>query len=325
MNTKNNIDELLKQEFDNFTPDAPDVWSGIEQAVQTSSLTTTATSVKTGILSGKIIATVAGIAITTGALIAYNYFAPSTATQQVVADKPLLSAETVAEPEQMSVTSVIPNKTVEPTEQAVEDKEQNPAIVSKEKKKGMENKENKVKEAPQTKQKESKDKVSNETNIQPTVEAQDKAVKVENPVVGNQIAQPAKNEVHVSIPDNSRTEQAKTEQNKAEHKGSLGPLDATDGEFYKPVIPGSFSPDGMDQVNENFVIEIQNEASFKLMILDRNGKVVFESDSKEKTWNGRNMKNGEECPKGWYFFTLRYRLNGQEESEQVSGKICLFR
>ncbi len=319
MNTKNNIDELLKQEFDNFTPDAPDVWSGIEQAVQTSSVTTTATAVKTGLLSGKIIATVAGIAITAGALIAYNYFAPAATPQQVVADKPVLS-EPVAE--QMPVISSTPTNAVETTEQVAENKKQTQVTVSKEKKKGAEKKGSKVKEAPKTQQKEVKDKVNKETNTQPTVETQDKVVKVETPVIGNQAAQQAKNEVHASLPENSRTEQVKTEQNKTEYKG---PLDATDGEFYKPVIPGSFSPDGMDQVNENFVIEIENEASFRLMILDRNGKVVFESDSKEKTWNGRNMKNGEECPKGWYFYTLRYRLNGQEESEQVSGKICLFR
>ncbi len=315
MNTKNNIDELLKQEFDNFTPDAPDVWSGIEQAVQTSSVTTTATAVKTGLLSGKIIATVAGIAITAGALITYSYFTPSTAPQQVVADKPILS-EPVAG--QMPVISSTPTNAVETKEQVEENKKQTQVARSKDKKKAAENRENKGKETPKTQQKEVKDKVANEANAQSTVvELQEKAIKAENQPVGNQVVQQSKNDVHATLPENSRTEQVKAE--------PKGPLDATDGEFYKPVIPGSFSPDGMDQVNENFVIEIENEASFRLMILDRNGKVVFESDSKEKTWNGRNMKNGEECPKGWYFYTLRYRLNGQEESEQVSGKICLFR
>lgn len=323
MNTKNNIDDLLKQEFDNFAPDAPDVWGGIEQAVQTSSVTATTGAVKTGLLSGKIITAVAGIAIAAGAFVSYYYYtASSTAEPVVIAEKQLPPLPPVEQKEAPVISSNPSEIAAENNPHDIKEKAEAAPKVHSEKKKAAVIPADKTQETPRVVQKEGKEKANNEIITQPVVETQEKVAKTEGQVVANHPAQQTRNEVHTSLPENGKVEQVKTEPGKTEHKG---PLDATDREFYKPRIPGSFSPDGTDQFNENFVIEIENEASFRLLILDRNGKIVFESDSKEKTWNGRNMKNGEECPKGWYFYTLRYRLNGQDESEQVSGKFCLFR
>ena len=43
---KINIDELLKQSFDDFAPDAPDVWHGIEQGISQATVTASSVTVQ---------------------------------------------------------------------------------------------------------------------------------------------------------------------------------------------------------------------------------------------------------------------------------------
>jgi gliding motility-associated-like protein len=99
---------------------------------------------------------------------------------------------------------------------------------------------------------------------------------------------------------------------------------AEDGEIYeKPTIPGAFSPNG-DGLNERFVIPIENESLYYLMILDKNGNVVFESDNKNITWDGRDRRTGMMCDKGRYFYSFRYQFQGSSKPHQETGMIGLF-
>ena len=60
MSDSNKIDQLLKDNFVDFTPDAPDVWQGIQQGVQAAQVTgATTAAVKGTSIVVKIIATVA--------------------------------------------------------------------------------------------------------------------------------------------------------------------------------------------------------------------------------------------------------------------------
>lgn len=80
----------------------------------------------------------------------------------------------------------------------------------------------------------------------------------------------------------------------------------------KPVIPNVFSPNG-DGYNERFEIGIANEEKYHLTIFDRSGNKVFESSSKDITWDGKNIYSGEECPATTYVMVFVYKIKGFSE------------
>jgi gliding motility-associated-like protein len=66
-------------------------------------------------------------------------------------------------------------------------------------------------------------------------------------------------------------------------------------------IPNSFSPNG-DKINDVFVIHNLPENS-KLIVFDRLGKMVYESDNYRSNWNGNDSK-GKNLPTGTYWYVL---------------------
>lgn len=98
-------------------------------------------------------------------------------------------------------------------------------------------------------------------------------------------------------------------------------------EVVKPVefnIPNVFTP-GKDGLNDTFDIAkaIENEKEIlRLIIQDRAGKVVFDSDN-HFVWNGRNS-NGELCPAGVYTYSVLL-TDKKNKSQTKSGTIQLFR
>ena len=75
-----------------------------------------------------------------------------------------------------------------------------------------------------------------------------------------------------------------------------------------PEPANVFTPDG-DGINDNFYIVVENEKSFNLQIFDEQGKKVFESNDKNKFWDGTNSLTGEICKPGVYIYTYYYELN----------------
>jgi gliding motility-associated-like protein len=68
-------------------------------------------------------------------------------------------------------------------------------------------------------------------------------------------------------------------------------------------IPNSFSPNG-DGINEAFIIRGLTENS-KLLIFDRLGKKIYESDNYQNDWNGKNSQgNALDSDTYWYVLTL---------------------
>ncbi len=88
-------------------------------------------------------------------------------------------------------------------------------------------------------------------------------------------------------------------------------------------IPNVYTPNG-DGSNDNFMIDIEGEDKYDLQIFNRWGNKVFESRDKTKTWNGKDMNDGGECPAGVYYFIFNYQLRAQDPTS-VTGTVTLIR
>lgn len=82
-------------------------------------------------------------------------------------------------------------------------------------------------------------------------------------------------------------------------------------------IPNLFTPNN-DGVNDFFVIEgLENYSSLRLVVRDKNNKVVYHNDAYKNTWGGEN------CPEGVYSYELTFSYNGIEN--QATGKVRILR
>lgn len=82
-------------------------------------------------------------------------------------------------------------------------------------------------------------------------------------------------------------------------------------------IPNLFTPNN-DGVNDFFVIEgLENYSSPRLVIRDKNNRVVYQSDAYKNTWGGEN------CPEGVYNYEFTFKYNGIEN--QATGKVRIMR
>lgn len=82
-------------------------------------------------------------------------------------------------------------------------------------------------------------------------------------------------------------------------------------------IPNLFTPNN-DGVNDFFVIEgLENYASPRLVIRDKNNKVVYQNNAYKNTWGG------EDCPEGVYSYEFTFVYNGIEN--QATGNVRIKR
>lgn len=82
-------------------------------------------------------------------------------------------------------------------------------------------------------------------------------------------------------------------------------------------IPNLFTPNG-DGVNDLFVIEgIEQYSSPKLVIRDKNNRVVYKSEPYRNNWGGGD------CPEGAYNYEFTFFYNGIEN--QATGKVRIIR
>lgn len=82
-------------------------------------------------------------------------------------------------------------------------------------------------------------------------------------------------------------------------------------------IPNLFTPNN-DGVNDFFVIEgLEQYSSPKLVVRDKNNRVVYQSANYQNTWGGEN------CPDGVYHYEFTFFYNGIES--QASGKVRIIR
>lgn len=66
-------------------------------------------------------------------------------------------------------------------------------------------------------------------------------------------------------------------------------------------MPNVFTPNG-DGINDVFKINDENAVSLEMVIMNRWGNVVFESNSLNAAWNGRVNNDGADCSEGTYYY-----------------------
>lgn len=83
--------------------------------------------------------------------------------------------------------------------------------------------------------------------------------------------------------------------------------------YSRPItieIPNIFTPNG-DGVNDKFVINgLENCEKKMLMVKDRSGKIIFQSQNYDNSWDGGNLPNGN------YYYQFSYSINNINELRQ---------
>lgn len=90
-------------------------------------------------------------------------------------------------------------------------------------------------------------------------------------------------------------------------------------EISAPKIPNVFTPDG-DGKNDVFRIESKGTTYYRLIILNAQGQMVFQSNDPEASWDGKDLNRGNGIHTGYYTCILEYALAGGEivkETERV--------
>ena len=71
------------------------------------------------------------------------------------------------------------------------------------------------------------------------------------------------------------------------------------------VLPNVFTPNG-DGINDFCAVKGKNLATFQMKVFNRSGHVIFESQSIDNSWDGKNIF-GENIPTGTYFYLISAR------------------
>lgn len=84
------------------------------------------------------------------------------------------------------------------------------------------------------------------------------------------------------------------------------------------IIPNVFTPN-QDGVNDEYFVKGKNITEFEMVIVNRWGNVVFESNDIQQAWDGKS--NGIPCEEGTYFYMIRAKSGITEFAKQ--GHITL--
>lgn len=88
-------------------------------------------------------------------------------------------------------------------------------------------------------------------------------------------------------------------------------------------LPNIFTPNG-DNVNDVFTINAVNAVSLEMVIVNRWGNVVFESNDVNAAWNGKVNNDGNDCSEGTYFY--KFTITGEAGHEfNEHGPVQLVR
>lgn len=90
---------------------------------------------------------------------------------------------------------------------------------------------------------------------------------------------------------------------------------------FQLYLPNAFTPNG-DGLNDRFEVKGRLVASFRMVIYNRWGQVVFQSNDPKMGWDGRI--NGQEAPVGTYAYTLE-AADGNGRKFSRKGTVTLLR
>jgi gliding motility-associated-like protein len=89
-------------------------------------------------------------------------------------------------------------------------------------------------------------------------------------------------------------------------------------------VPNCFTPN-QDGYNDTFMPVSQNLDEFNMLIFNRWGELLYETDNPENGWNGK--VNGKICPIGTYFYLVKYTTecsSGMEKDGTLKGSVTLL-
>lgn len=90
-------------------------------------------------------------------------------------------------------------------------------------------------------------------------------------------------------------------------------------------VPNAFTPDG-DGVNDAFGISTTTPlASFNMLIFDRWGQVVYETNDFGKPWLGSYRNEGDILPNGVYAYRIQYAIPESAVRKEILGSVTLTR
>jgi gliding motility-associated-like protein len=91
------------------------------------------------------------------------------------------------------------------------------------------------------------------------------------------------------------------------------------------TMPNAFTPNG-DSENDDFKGNGWSEymQAFKMLIWNRWGELVFETENPLAAWDGTVKNNGKLCPDGIYTYTVSY-TDSRGKSQQLKGQLHLMR
>ncbi|HTO38487.1 MAG TPA: gliding motility-associated C-terminal domain-containing protein [Brumimicrobium sp.] len=87
-------------------------------------------------------------------------------------------------------------------------------------------------------------------------------------------------------------------------------------------FPNIFTPNGDNQNDVFKILDHENVEEFEIVILNRWGNVVFESNELDFEWNGKVKNSGPKCDDGVYFYKATFK-NPYNEDKIASGYIHL--
>ena len=298
MKEVNKIDDLLKSSFENFEATPPsDAWSSIQQSIPKSSLVQTASAVKSASVISKIILAVASsVAVLGGSYFVYHYFNNTTETAQ-----------------QKSVH--------QNTAPLVLEQKENQTVLSKEQK--AIDVESKIPAQNIVKEKSNK-QLDDETSSQ-VIKQEELKTAPSSSIITTNINEPKSSVIQAQqTPQKSVLPKPKHPSNPESNNVSNSASTDQNNDI-KLEIENIISPNG-DGLNDIFKIKFDGETSYyDLKVFDRKNNLVFQSDSKEKEWNGTKMNSGDLCEEGDYFYEFNYRLKNSERVYTNRGSIKIIR
>ncbi|MFT5479572.1 MAG: gliding motility-associated-like protein, partial [Bacteroidia bacterium] len=100
--------------------------------------------------------------------------------------------------------------------------------------------------------------------------------------------------------------------------------------FVAKITPYNvFTPDSDDDLNKTYIIDVEGQDSYEIVIYNRWGELVYKSEDATIGWDGTVMNKGSvKCPGGTYFYIINYKLKNRPENdnlEPISGTVTLIR
>ena len=302
---KMNIKDIMEQMQE--TP-SPRCWESIASQLPAAGATaggsTAATAAKGAMSAGKLAAIIgsasAVVAIVTGTTIAILTHEPANVPQSnpepaatvVVADNTEMAAEDMpditevvpAEAPAVAETAVItPNKTEKEADEPAQNTQAIPTVITTNPSTAI---------------------VSTPTQTTPTATTTSASP---NSTVGNANAS-GKN---TSATSNTKPDKPVSSSEQEEKTENDNPWE--EAGYSRPItieIPNIFTPNG-DGVNDKFVINgLENCEKKALIVKDRSGKIIFQSQNYDNSWDGGNL------PNGTYYYQFSYSINNINELRQ---------